>query len=638
MKHKIIPIVPEVSPPALEDVGNAGNSRDWAMVKTMLDYARPVPQKNVTSISITQISRTTRLALVLMPEWGVYFPPYNLSRLSSVARAAGYSVSVWDLNIRAYHYMRGKLDFDPWDPAREYYWLEEQYEKELHPYLEPAYQEYIEEIVAQKPNVIGFSLYYTNETNSCWMAQELRRRLPGIKIVAGGPQAYSLSMDTANFFDHVVQGEGEQILLDLLDRIEQGQPIIDRFLVQPKSIRLNLDSFPFPDYTDYDLNLYQVPNGASSEFSRGCVAQCVFCTEVHFWKYRGRMSNSVLDEIEYQYHKHGSNNIWFIDSLVNGNLNELRAFALGVVERKLKITWQGYARCDRRMDLDYYKDLRASGCESLDYGIESGSPSVLEAMKKYITVQDIEENLTAGANVGIKANTNWIIGFPTERPVDFAKTLTLIWRIRNKNILSIRPGLTMILSPGAEISENQNDYSIAKIDYMGNWTTKDMLNTKLHRMIRQKNFLIFLYNLVSDNHIHGFDRPRLGELFTVKFHSQAQHNIEYEDFDYNIISTDISRFADSVVNEIWPLLRTLWLARGSYTIKIKNDPELDLKEWGQRLGCNYTGFHKFAIDQTGSWTADFYYNFVQDPNGAFPWPNRSFEFCYQQTGQWKRTP
>lgn len=638
MKHKIIPIVPVTTPVVLENVEEAGNSRDWAMVKTMLDFARPRPQKNVTAINLTQVNRKTRVALVLMPEWGIYFPPYNLSRLSSVARAAGYAVSVWDLNIRAYHYMQGKLDFDPWDPAREYYWLEEQYERELHPHLEPAYQEYINEIVEQKPDVIGFSLYYTNETNSRWMATELRKRLPGVKIIVGGPQAYSISAETAAYFDHVVQGEGEQILLDLLDRIEKNETVAERFLVQPKSVRLNLDSFPFPDYTDYDLNLYQVPNGASSEFSRGCVAQCVFCTEVHFWKYRGRMSNSVLDEIEYQYHKHGSDNIWFIDSLVNGNLNELRAFALGVVERGLKITWQGYARCDRRMDLDFYQDLRASGCESLDYGIESGSPSVLDAMKKYITVQDIEENLIAGASVGIKANTNWIIGFPTERPVDFAKTLALVWRMRNNNILSIRPGLTMILSPGAEISENQNAYSIAKIDYMGNWTTKDMLNTKLHRMIRQKNFLIFLHSLPNRNAIHGFYRPKLGELYQSKFATTQQHNVDYENFDYAIIKTDINAFADSVVNEIWPLLRNLWLARGAYTIRIKNDPELDLKEWGQRLGCNYTGYHEFVIDDDGLWTADFYYNFVQDPNGAFPWPNRSFEFLYQHTGQWKRTP
>jgi radical SAM superfamily enzyme YgiQ (UPF0313 family) len=638
MKHKIIPIVPE-STPAVTATANDGNDRDWGIIKTMMDYARPVPQKNVTSINIQQVNRTTRLALILMPEWGVYFPPYNLSRLSSVARAAGYSVSVWDLNIRAYHYMRGRLDFDPWDPAREFYWLEEQYEKELHPHLEPAYREYLKEIVASNPDVIGFSLYYTNETNSRWMVQELRKLLPGVKIVAGGPQAYSLSMETAAYFDHVVQGEGEQILLDLLEQIEKGQTVNEHFLIQPKNIRLNLDSFPFPDYTDYDLNLYQVPNGSSSEFSRGCVAQCVFCTEVHFWKYRGRMSNSVLDEIEYQYHKHGSDNIWFIDSLVNGNLNELRAFALGVVERGLKIKWQGYARCDRRMDLDFYRDLKASGCESLDYGIESGSPRVLSDMKKYITVDDIEENLTSGAAVGIHANTNWIIGFPTEETTDFAKTLSLVWRIRNKNILSLRPGLTMILSPGAEISTNQDQYSIAKIDYMGNWTTKNMLNTKLHRMIRQKNFLIFLSNLNSRRYIYGFERPRLGELYTVTFKSKIQHDIDYEEFNYNIISTGINRFADSVVNEIWALLRTLWRARGAFKIAIKNDPELDLKEWGQRLGCNYTGYHNFSIDDDGSWTADFYYNFVQDANtDQFKWPDRSFEFTYKQTGQWKRTP
>ena len=152
--------------------------------------------------------------------------------------------------------------------------------------------------------------------------------------------------------------------------------------VQPKTVRLDLDSLPFPDYSDFDFSEYQMPNGASSELSRGCVAKCVFCTEVHFWKYRGRMAGSILNEIEYQYRTHGIDFVWFIDSLVNGNLKELRAFALGVVERGLKIRWQGYARCDGRMDLEYFKDLKDSGCHQLNYGVESGSQRVLDDMKK----------------------------------------------------------------------------------------------------------------------------------------------------------------------------------------------------------------------------------------------------------------
>lgn len=255
-----------------------GNDKDWAMVKNMISLARPVPQKNVTKLIVEKAKRKTKLSLVLMPQWGIYFPPYNLSRLSAVSRDAGYETSVWDINIASYHFLKNlknKLDIDPWDPAREFYWLGSWYIKNLHSHLEPLFREFIDKIVNQQPDVIGFSLYYANETSTCWIVRELKKRLPNCLFIAGGPQALTPNKITSQLFDHIVQGEGEQLLLEILEKKENNLPIGEKVLVQPKTIRLDLDSLPFPDYSDYKHNLYQMPNGASSEISRGCVAQCV---------------------------------------------------------------------------------------------------------------------------------------------------------------------------------------------------------------------------------------------------------------------------------------------------------------------------------------------------------------------------
>ena len=633
---KIIPIT--VAKPVTEKVSDAGNSKDWAMVRTMASLARPAPQKNVTRLEINSVTRHTKLALLLLPEWGTFFPPYNMARLVAVARAAGYQVSAHDVNIECYNAIKGQLDFDPWDPAKEFLWERaDTYFEQIHPHCEPVYNQVIERLVTEQPDVIGFTLYYTNEAGTKWMVERLRERLPNAKIIVGGPQAIDSSPGTEEYFDYVVKGEGERLLLEILNSVENKTPIEERVLIQPKTERLDLDSLPFPDYSDYDLNKYTMPNGASSEISRGCVAKCVFCTEVHFWKYRGRQAGSILDEVEYQHKTYGVDFIWFIDSLVNGNLKELRAFSLGIVERKLKLRWQGYARCDERMDLDYYKDLAAGGCHMLNYGIESGSQRVLNDMKKSVSREAMEQNLRDAASVGIAASSNWIVGFPTEKTQDLADTLTLAYRIRNYNNSNISPGITMMLSPGAEVTDNLNDYNIARVSYMEAWTTKDMLNTKLHRMIRQKNFLILLHNLNAHNVIYGFDRPRLRELYNIKLSRRGLDTIPYEEFDYSIIDTGLGKFADSVVNEIWPLFRTLWRAYGSLKITVTNDPEIDLIEWGHRLACNYTGTQTFEIDEQGSWTADFTYKFVQDSSlekDHFKWPNRSFEYHYAGQGNW----
>jgi len=614
------------------------NSKEWAMVRTMKDMVRHTPQKNLTPVVINHATRKTRLALVMLPEWGIWFPPYNMSRLSSVTRASGFHTKVYDINVKAYHLLKNTLDYDPWDPSREWLWIGEWYFKELHPHLESLLQEYVEKIVADAPDVVGFSMYYTNEAPTNWVAAQLRKRLPQSKIIVGGPQAPVMNKKSTIMYHHIVEGEGEQVLVNMLEKIEAGEPIVDKHIKKNSKLRLDLDSIPVPDYSDYVMTDYLHPTGMSSEISRGCIAKCVFCTEVHFWKYRGRMSGSLLNEIEFQNKHYGLDFVWFIDSLVNGNLKELRGFCLGIKERDLKIKWQGYARCDGRMDLDYYKDLAASGCIQLSYGIESGSQQVLDNMKKDINLDEVEENMRNGASVGIQAHTNWIVGFSTEDHQAFADTLTLVWRIRNFNILTISPGLTLMLSPGSDMTNDREKFNIANRDFLNMWTTNDLKNTKLHRLIRQKSFIIFLEQLNSDRYIWGFERPRLKETYEINYDKdQINTTMDRETFDYNIVQSDLGDFANSVMNEIWPLLRQLWNALNAYDITIRFRPEQELTEFGDRLGCNYTADHRFSIDASGNWQAEHYWNFRHENLDGSPdlnFPDHSFEYTWTGTGKW----
>lgn len=611
------------------------NVKDWAMARTMSELVKTKPQKNLTPVVINSATRNTKLVLVLLPEWGVFFPPYNMSKLSAIARAAGYHTTVFDVNVKAWNKLKNILSFDPWDQSKEWLWIGKRYYSDLHQHVKPILEEYLEKIVEAQPDIVGFSMYYTNEQTTNWIAEQIKRRLPKTKIIVGGPQATNMSRLSLKFYDHIVEGEGEQVLLDILEKTENKETIDEKILKKNSKLRLDLDSMPFPDYIDYDMSEYSQPGGITSEISRGCIAKCVFCTEVHFWKYRGRMSNSILDEIEYQYKHYGANFVWFIDSLVNGNLKELRGFCLGVVERGLQIIWQGYARCDGRMDLNYYKDLKASGCIQLSYGIESGSQKVLDLMKKEITLDEIENNLMNGKEVGINAHTNWIIGFPNEDNKAFADTLTLIWRIRNYNILTISPGISLMLSPGSDMSNNPAEYDISDKLFLNMWTNNDLTNTQVHRLIRMKTFNIFLEQLNSSNYIYGFERPNLKQTYSISYDkNHIKSTIEREEqFDYNIIQSNLGLFANSVMNEIWPLLHILYKSLGQYTISVRFDPNLDIIEFGDRLGCQYTATHEFTIDKDGKWQADYTYSFRYDTTPKF-WDDCDFDYTWTGTGQW----
>lgn len=614
-------VVPHEKP--TEDVAN---QKHRSMLEAIAPYAKQTQQSNLTPVYINYKTRNTKLVLVLCPEWAPEMPPFALARLSGIAKSAGYETNIIDLNIRSYNlfmedwWPNKKLPFRLWDPSASWHWLGETYQRDIHPILQPVLENAIDEILKLNPQVVGFSMYYINEEPTKWMAAELKRRAPNIKIAVGGPNVHKSWFAAHPFYDYVVAGEGEinllKILEDVENSIEHNETV---FLRQDVNERVNINGLPMPDYESIDFNQYKIPNGVNSEISRGCTAKCTFCDETHFWKYRQRQAVDLITEVEWLYYNKGTDIIWFIDSLVNGNLKELRAFCKAVEVKGLKIHWTGYSRCDGRMDLEYFKDLKAGGCIMLNYGIESGSQKVLNDMDKGVTVAEMEQNFKDGKEVGIWAATNWIVGFPTEDFQDFADTMAFLWRNRNMNINNVGAGVGFGMGPESIVGQNPHRFNISWQKYQGHWITKDFTKGGTHVMIRVKTFHMFL------DFMRGCTDVPFG--YPIRFALEREHykihlhnpkmmrEIQYEKFDYSIIKTNINPFADTLVNEMWPFFRMLWKTRGGYDAEVYYNPEIDLREFGSQFGPGmFNAVYKFKIDSEGNWEADFDIKFEQVDN------------------------
>jgi len=605
-------------PPA--DIADA---RHQAMMDAIAPYARKTQQSNVTPVYINYKTRNTKLVLIMCPEWATEMPPFNLARLSGIAKSAGYETHIIDLNIRAFNNFindwlpNKKLPYRLWDPSATWHWLGDTYWKDIHPLLEPLMNEVMDEIAALNPDIVGFTQYYTSEQPTNWMAKELKKRMPHLKLAVGGSNVQKAWFNRDPIYDYVVNGEGEQSLLKILDDVENKITHSEQqYITQPEEERININGLPMPDYESIDFSQYTIPNGVNSEISRGCTAKCTFCEETHFFKYRQRQAVDLITEVEWLYYNKGTDVIWFIDSLVNGNLKELRAFCKAVSAKNLPIHWTGYARCDGRMDLEYFKDLKAGGCIILNYGIESGSQRVLDSMAKGVTIAEMEQNFRDGKEVGIFAATNWIVGFPTEKKKDFADTMTFLWRMRNMNINNVGAGLGFGLGPETIVGQNPEKFDLSHFKYLDHWITKDFTLGGTHIMSRVKSFYMFIDCIVNMSE-QKFGYPIRDNLvkdhYSIKFDNEnTARNIEYEDFDYNIIKLNKNPFADELVNELWPMFRTLWRCRGGYEAEIKFNPEIDLKEFGSQYGpAIYNANFKFKINDAGDWTADFDFEFIQ---------------------------
>ena len=599
--------------------GTLAEDKHTATLAAIQQYSKPV-QKGLDELTIEyDVNRQTRVCLCLLPEWDPSFPPYNVAKLASAVKRAGYACKSFDINVDAadrYKTENWNIDFDPWDPLRDWHWYPEPYYKDIHSHLKPIINEYVERIADFRPDVVGFTLYYCNEEPTKYMAFELKKRLPDVKIVVGGPATHASYYKGDKLYDYVVNGEGEQPLLLALASIENKKRIeftekkVSKIIRQPENQRYNLSTLPLPDYSDFDFTKYRFPNGALCEISRGCIAKCTFCEETHFWKYRQRNALSTLNEIEHMYYEHGTNVFWFIDSLVNGNLNELRAFVRGVAEKGLKIHWTGYCRCDGRMDLEYYKDLRAGGCEVLNYGIESGSQVVLDLMDKKVTVPEMEANFRDGHAVGIQAMTNWIVGFPNEGPKELEDTLTFLWRMRNFGITNISQGTGFSVGVDTIVGQNFDKFNLSPFYYYDHWITKDHKMSIVHKLIRMKSFSVYTDFLQTDLPCSKPTRPNLAKYhYDIEFDNPDTLNdieYDYDDFDYDIIKPGISNFADSLCNEIWPFFRILWRTRGGYKMTLRFRKEWEYEEWGQRNAAPLNADYVFEIDDEGNWSADFW--------------------------------
>jgi hypothetical protein len=111
--------------------------------------------------------------------------------------------------------------------------------------------------------------------------------------------------------------------------------------------------------------------------------------------------------------------------------------------------------------------------------------------------------------------------------------------------------------------------------------------------------------------------------FNIIFNIAFEFNIIFDVvFDFNIIKSNTGNgLADSVVNEIWPLLRLFWRTRGAFKMELNFDEHIDTVEFSNFLGSPFNARLLFEIDNNAKWKADFKFDFKQPENY---WHHHSF--------------
>lgn len=553
-----------------------------------------------------------KVAMVIAPSWGVLFPPYNIAKLTGLLRQEGYSVKAYDANVECYHHLIETTGEDYWRSERFFYWVfKDNFKNHLLDKISPILDKVVDDILASDVKVVGFSVYNTNFYATLYMVSKIRSASRNICIIAGGPETITgehhfTKGEGRNAFNYIFVGESEENLLDLLNNLPEEYPMNE--VVGSIKSRLALEKYPYPDYTDYNLQNY-LDHGISMETSRGCVAQCSFCAETYFWNFRSLTPERVVDEIAYQVDKHKIRRVWFVDSLINGNVKNFRQVVDLIVERNLKISWNSYARCDGRIDREFFDKIRMSGGTSLSFGVESGSQKVLDDMRKKVQVWEIENNLRDCHEADIFTHVNWMIGFATEEPIDHFHSMQTLYNTR-KYIDAISPGMTAGLAANSHSVTNYKEYDIIGDEwgpsfkyFLNQWSTKGQKNTVIHRFLRLKMFHIWLEILETykGSIIHNSQKYDLTGHYKFAFEENPEIENQGQDNKVNFSQFE-NNLKGSVANEYIAFCYLLQRYFKGVHFEIMFDPQKDLALFGDSLAREYTAKVVFDIDTNGYYT------------------------------------
>lgn len=226
--------------------------------------------------------------------------------------------------------------------------------------------------------------------------------------------------------DYIV-ADGEVALLEYL-RGNKFYPGINGR--DPEEIA-DLTSLPTPDYSDllnsefYETNYKSV----SATGSRGCVRSCTFCDIVDRWpKYRWVDGEALAYKMIELSKKTNFKKINLTDSLVNGSMKHFNKMCHTLAKNKHKVQWNGQfiIRNKKFMSSENFDDIANSGCTGLTIGIESGSESVRQHMKKKFSNDDADFFIQNLLERGVVLKFLLIVGYPTETEEDFLDTMKFL--------------------------------------------------------------------------------------------------------------------------------------------------------------------------------------------------------------------
>lgn len=306
----------------------------------------------------------------------------------------------------------------------------------------------VSDLYMRKPDVIGFSCYIWNIEETIKIIDMLKKVMPDVIIVLGGPE---VSYDTKYWMkrlpavDFIVMGEGEETFHHLLSEIrgEQKYHFVfgiayrkgDGIFINPPRPKLDLTTIPSPHRFKEDLP-HLSKRIIYFETSRGCPFRCQFCLSsiedgVRYFD-KEQVKKDLLYLIE-----NGAKMIKFVDRTFNINRDYSLEMFQFLIDNHNGCVFQFEITADimRPEVLEFLNEHAPEGIFRFEVGVQSTNDLTNEIIMRRQNFEKLSRTVSLVKNGGkVVQHLDLIAGLPKEDYKSFRKTFNDVFALRPEEL------------------------------------------------------------------------------------------------------------------------------------------------------------------------------------------------------------
>ena len=233
--------------------------------------------------------------------------------------------------------------------------------------------------------------------------------------------------------DYGVVGEGEEVLPELITRLERGIPaaMLPGVLARGDTGYLPvspMEQFGFADRSLFPVQRYHQEGGmANLQTKRGCPFSCIYCIYplLEGTRVRLRPIPEIIAEIRSLVQEHGVSYIYFVDDIFNYPPEFAEELCRAIVRERLAINWSAFIN-PGFVSARLVEAMVAAGCDAVEFGTESGSPEMLRNLGKSFGVDQIRSASRLCREAGADFAHYMLFGGPGESEATIDQSFALM--------------------------------------------------------------------------------------------------------------------------------------------------------------------------------------------------------------------